>query len=619
MKELLAHFRGSLAWGAAAAALGAVCLTVLLRPDTTVEGKEVLFRYADEEIRLLRVSFPASDRPAVAARRTGPESWRLLEPVEDEGDNYTLRRIAGYMSSLFAVQRFEEGTEEAQAMGPARVRVEVERADGTSHWAEIGRLTASGFRAYARVSSRPGVWVVSKALWDAVNRPADEYRDRSLFTVDYFDLAAFEVRAGEGEPVRRFEKAGEKDWRITAPYEGRGSAKELFAFTYELDRARFASFDAGAARLPAEPDLSLTFFAEDGEASRVDFLRREEAGGAQWFALSRARGVAGPVEARDLDRRLDFSDPFRFRERLVLADLGPRRKQVTVQGMLRPPGMPEDRNISFRVTKRQLAWLIDRPELQPVDKRSWETFLDILAELRVEAFVHETPDAAALERFGLGRPRVTVAVTADPAEGEEGGEKTVVLSLGAEDPEAGVVFARISGRSPVVGLPTAFLRELSFGYLEFLERDLLPHNEATVRVFAATDGRGTVRWEKGAGGQTWPCVEPEGAPAAEKSLMDATLKFGFLKAGKFYARDHARLAFFGLDEDSRALTLYFQYDDEGTPSEAVLYLGSRGPDGERLYATYRKGDFGKKGDLVFALERRALDNVRRLMARARGD
>jgi hypothetical protein len=221
-----------------------------------------------------------------------------------------------------------------------------------------------------------------------------------------------------------------------------------------------------------------------------------------------------------------------------------------------------------------------------------------------------------LKKYGLAKGGLRGRVTSDPTVGGAPGATSSEVAFG-KTAGSGVVYARIDGQGPVVSVPLSCIKELNYGDLEFLNRDLLPHDDETVDVFQARDSEGVVRWERSRGGQIWAITKPPGGGTADKSLMDATLKYGFRKAAKFYARWPYDPAEFGLVEKDRFLTLTFEFRQNNRPVKAVLYISKKGPTSETLYAAYRKGDFPRKGDLVFAVSRSAVDNVLKLMKQAR--
>jgi hypothetical protein len=221
---------------------------------------------------------------------------------------------------------------------------------------------------------------------------------------------------------------------------------------------------------------------------------------------------------------------------------------------------------------------------------------------------------------------IKVEVFADPDPRTGTGVKKALIELGATSPQKGVVYARRDGRGPAVGLPISFLDNFKEGFLRFLDRTLIPEiSELNAISFRITDEPGWVEWVKGESGQVWKFETSAGRKASDEgSLIKATLDRGFSKAGKWHEKAPFKdLSKYGLDPKAKNLLLtleikYWKDRRKRVRAEAVLYISKKGPTGEHLYARWRKGDL-PKGDLVFAIDRSTVDNLRKLCKLARGD
>jgi hypothetical protein len=615
MKDLLVNFRGSILLGVAAVVLGAVCLVLLGREDTRT-GSIELFNLSPKEAVVLRVAFPGEGRPTIVARldrKTG--YWMLAEPVADRADTQVVERILTYFCTAKAPKRWEEGSVEAQEMGPVQVRIAVEFRNGTSHTLDIGNKTASGFRAYGRASSKEGVFEISKAFLDAAVRSLLEYRQRRLFDVDYTETEDVEVQdfRSDRRHRMRLHPSLDDEWDVLSPYEASGNAERIFDFVYKLDRMVFGSFlEKGS--LPAgtgldRPAVKVVLRDREGAQSEVDFSRVEREGKVLWFARVHGRDVAGRVETSRIDAIFDFKKPWRFRERRLLSRVGKNIVDISVTGSL------DERNVSFRAIRgvERTEYRIVEPQNRSVDGVLWPQFIEKLIDLNVEAFVSENPSEEDLGKAGLREPAVVLAVRSAP-DAQIREETRARIALGGVDPERGIWFARRDGSGPIVGLPVDFRKFLERGFLRYIDRGLYPIDGEDVQRITLEDAEGKVVIEKGEGGQMWRYTHPRPG-VADDSLIKVMLERGFQKAGGLWDMGpfpEGRLPALGLDK-TRLLTVTFDIEKHtGEKKKITIHISPRGPSGEQHYAMYEPGHFPRLNNVVFSLPRSTVDNLLKL-------
>ncbi len=609
MKGILLRFKSSLAWALAAAALLVVCILVAPKDKEMQEGQIVLFKLNPDDAREIRVEFPGSDMPEIRAKYREKHEWMMERPVADEADYQVMERIAGYFSTLVSPKGWDADSAEAAEMGPARLKISVMFADGTQHWVEVGNKTASGFRVYAKTSAREGVFEVSKAVWDAAYRPLAEYRDKCLFSVDYFDLAEMMITYSASGTSLAVKKDGD-DWEFISPYKAKGDSKILFQLAYDIDRMRITEFldPARAGELGLEkPAVRVVLkSATEGEAdSEALFAFKDSDGKRTWYAKAVGRGAVGVLRDQDLDKIFNFKDRFRFRERRVFASVIGALGEVEVEGDF------QGRNISFMVTKDQFKkWRMTKPQLRSVDEYKWGDLVnESLTNLKAEDFVVEEPSPEDLKSFGLQSPplRITLRTSIE----QTGGVKTLKTEFGTQDPKKGIVYARTDGKGPVFTVPLAFLEKFEGGFLRYLNRSMNPHSWENVHKLKFEVPGGELVIEKSGTEQMWQITSPGKGGVVAATDVKQLMQTSFDKVAKYYAIAPYDEAEYGLDKPIITVTLF--YTDRDKEREDVIHLSSKGPAGDVIYARYRKGDFRDMGDLVFGLGKSVVERILKLM------
>jgi hypothetical protein len=163
----------------------------------------------------------------------------------------------------------------------------------------------------------------------------------------------------------------------------------------------------------------------------------------------------------------------------------------------------EAKGATTRVVREGTGWRVEAPLAAAAERSVVESLVEHVAALRRRAAVESKPDAAALARLGLTRPRVRVAVALDG-----GGEET--LALGDENPFDGTIFVRTtSGAIDLVGGEARW--PLEKDTFDLREKRLLPFEDKDV---ARLEVRGPqVGYALGREGETWKLL----APVAERA------------------------------------------------------------------------------------------------------
>lgn len=179
----------------------------------------------------------------VRAHRDG-DDWRLVEPLQADGDRTELSVITGAIATL-ARQRVvdEEPADLAQyGLEPPRIDVGFRTTGDTEmRRVHIGDRTPAGSDLYARLAGERPVFLVSSFLETTFDKDAFALRDRTILRFDREQVEALEL--ADGPTTLRFERAGD-DWRIAAPIAARADYGAVEGAIQRLGSGRMQSIVA---------------------------------------------------------------------------------------------------------------------------------------------------------------------------------------------------------------------------------------------------------------------------------------------------------------------------------------------------------------------------------------
>jgi len=232
---------------------------------------------------------------AVALERRGAD-WRIGRPIDDAADGETVRTLLRALA--FAKAETRLGRDEVQggeeATGFARGVGATLTLGGATRALRVGAAEAPGGRRYAEVAGDDSYAVVPGELFDLLDRPADDLRDKRLVPASSKEIARFTI-ARAGAAAATFARDGAEGWRFE---EGGGAAADATAVgsllaqicALRADQYFAAPPADAAAGAPAEATIAL--FKGDGtEAARIEFAGEATPGGARYGRVGGRPGV----------------------------------------------------------------------------------------------------------------------------------------------------------------------------------------------------------------------------------------------------------------------------------------------------------------------------------------
>lgn len=408
-------------------------------------------------------------------------------------------------------------------------------------------------------------WFVERERTPASEADANE----QAFDVAAGRITDLTVNAANGDVTVLTRTENEIDWEVAAPVatEADDNAATAIATTLAALEIRRVVEDEAADLAPfglAEPPVSVTFATPDGDPTTLSVGDESPTGGEHYAAVGgRVILVAGFVEST-LNRTT-----FELRDRSILEFTGPDVTSFTV----------EQGDDTLRFAKADSTWRVAEPLDARADFGLVEAMVGRLGSGEMVAIESESTAGAALEPFGLTRPRLVATV-------EVGGESHTLL-VGDENPET-TVYARDAARGLVFTIDAALVDDLARGADAYRQKDLFDFRPFNANMLTVVRGGRTIRFEKGpaaedeaaedeagAAEEAWRRIEP--APGGiERPEMDALLRsLSDLRADSFVESRQGT----GLDAPLATITATF--GDEGEEERVVL-----GRSGDATYGVH---------------------------------
>lgn len=219
--------------------------------------------------------------------------WNVTHPFKDIADE---RKATFYIEDvvLWPIMNFEENSvseEKANLLTPAE-KYEIELDDGNKILIKIGALKDEEKKFYyASVSTRKGIFIVSKNSVRNIEKEAEDFRSLAIFSSD---LNKYETLTVSGREKIVFKNVKEKGW-----VEGKNQIKEdqIKTFIFALENVE------GEKRV--EKNASLPLFVE---VSAVKERKKEEV-----FFYENKENLIAEVKTRNIFVALSKEDSERIK------------------------------------------------------------------------------------------------------------------------------------------------------------------------------------------------------------------------------------------------------------------------------------------------------------------
>lgn len=550
-----------------------------------------------EHVRRVEIS-GGKPGPVAFVRREGGR-WQMVEPVDALADSGRVEALVAGLKKLRL--SLDAGTVkgEAATYGLDRPRtVRVFGADGKGPIAalEVGDVLKGQDLRYVRTPGARGAELTDALLLSAIDLPAVDWREHSLFTLSAYESARFSVE-GPGRDLQAARVAPGK-WRIQRPIDVpadfakvQGVLADLGALRVEAKDGGFVADDVSEGSLAAygldSPRITITLGGEDSRvASQTVQIGKRAPGKADRAYARRAdQDDVVLVDAKALESLGRDPDALRSQR---LADIDPARVEfLSIRSGDATHELARDTG-SWAEVRREGGTL---KVLGKADPQVVQALLARLETLETSQFLDpkSVPDAES----GLERPQfVLEAWQADsdlsdaPHEfSAPKGDPAAVVILGRHDAAKKAVYARTPGDPAVLTVPDNFLEVLPTGPLAFRERTILAQDRGAFRRLAVRAGgrEAVVEGPERSVGPNpfldWRMTGPVAAPADPRAVARLAVLLSGLRAETLVAESGADPKAFGLDAPELSVTWTVRPTAaiQGTPATRTLSVGKPAP------------------------------------------
>jgi len=223
----------------------------------------------------------------------------------------------------------------------------------------------------------------------------------------------------------------------------------------------------------------------------------------------------------------------------------------------------------IRVVKEGSGWKLTAPSAVPADSAQIDTLLSSISTAEMNEVVTEQP--ASLATYGLEKPRLTVAVTADGA--------PVTLLLGNKTPDDASLYAKTPAKARVFTVPSYLEGTFDKKAFDLRDRSVLHVKRDAMKTLDVSGPEGSYSLAKTDGGE-WIFTAPAKTKAGRWSVDGLLGNLESLQMDTIADEDAKDLKPYGLDKPVR--TVVIGLTDGGAKR---LEIGAVTPaNKEKLYA-----------------------------------
>lgn len=519
------------------------------------------------------------------------EKWKFEKPVTLDAESQPITELLDKLSGLRATDKEVLDRPDPKTVGLEKptfvVKLSLEEGKGEKDKKkrelvyQLGTNEKEKGKLFIRVEGRPRVNALADDLLKLVNRPVLAYRNRKVLDLARDDLGKLEItRAGEEYTLEK--KDG--DWHVTKPVQAKADGTKADQLIGDITRLETSEFIADA---PKEEELDKVYGLAKATL-RVKIHPTDTKKPAQTLVIGKQRDGKEDFYAR-LDQGSIFVLKKDVKETIDRESLAYRPLQLWqfAADDLQEIRIQKDA-AAYTLQRKDKAWTIAGPFEATATPPSAEAIADEVARLKGEKFVAHA--SKELDKFGLDKPYLSVAVTAKEKDAKEPTKKALRIGKPVEKEEKKDDkkddkhrYAQVEGDSAVFTLSEKVVSALAKDALDLLDKELV--NVATKSI-QRVQAKGPMPFTLEQKKDDWHVV---GSPAPEFKAEEEAVQ-GFLRP---WSRLRAeRIAAYGtkidwkqygLDQPTLNLTVSVATDGDKDKKtkEYTLALGKDAGKGER--------------------------------------
>jgi len=498
-----------------------------------LEGKDV------EEIVVRK-----GDTEALHLKKSG-DAWSLAAPVAASADKRAADDLAMSLATLRVEREIEANPQKPADFGLAPPAAEVTfKAKGQDRTVKLGAKSPSGIWAYAQEGGKPAVILIPEGILTDAQKPANEFRDKTLLAFERKDVKTVDVRGPAGQVVATAGLKGADEWQLTAPLTAAADREAIIGLLEKLRSAKIKEFVTDAPKSLGEYGLDHPTRVTLGmgeEASRTTRTLRlgKAVPDKKGIYAQREGDSAVLLVDEDLGRSVPTS-AIAFRDKTIFAYDRSKLERAEVES---PKG-------KVALALQDGKWRITAPVALRADESAMSQVLFRARDLRAKEFVAE--DGKRLAAYGLDKPQIRITVWEKDAKEP----KTLLLAPGREKDRAYATTLG-EGAGEVAAVDAAALQDLARGVTDLRDRSL---SEAfdTKDIAHVSIQRPTVTLaldRTGTGEEDWQLTAPKKGRTRGGRVSELLWTLRNLKWKDLVAEQGWDPARYGLDSGATTITL----------------------------------------------------------------
>ncbi len=476
-------------------------------------------------------------------RKTG-DAWSLAAPVAAPADRRAVEDLATSLTTLRVEREIDANPQKPADFGLAPPVVEITfKVKGQERGVKLGAKNPTGTWVYAQEAGKTAVLLVPEGLLRDAQKPASDFRDRTLLAFDRKDVKAVDVRGPAGQVIATVTAKGPDEWALTAPLAVPADREAITGLLEKLRAAKVKEFVAdgkGPAEYGLDRPTRLTLEMGEGATRTTRTLRFGKALPDKKGVYAQREGEAGVLLLEEELGKAVPASAASLRDKSVFAYDRGKIERVEVES---PKG-------KVALAIQDGKWRITAPVALRGDEGAVSEWLFKARDLRARDFVAE--DGKRLAAYGLDKPHVRLTVWEKEAK-----EPKVLLLAPAREKDRAHATVLGQGAAPVVAVDAKALEDLARGLTELRDHSLAEAFD-TKDVARITLQRPTVTLtleRAGAGEEDWQLAAPKKGKVRGGRVNELVWTLRNLKWKTLVSEQGWDPARYGLDAAATTVTL----------------------------------------------------------------
>ncbi len=380
--------------------------------------------------------------------RKKDKKWRLESPIKDQADSSAIDGLLSDIeswpkSATISAKEIDADKNSLNEYGLTKPKLRL-KLIGKDAPPEIllGKDAALEGKMYARFENSKETYVVSQTVRKAIDKKADDFRDRKLTDLNTTQVLRFAIKSKAGE--LEAEKKNEH-WDLVRPIHARGDDQKIGDLIAQITTAQIQQFvadDKGDLNVYGltDPKGSIMIFGENDKAGQTLQIGSSlpDKSKEQIYARFTPRGFVYALPKK-IESILDYK-PNDLRDRHLARIDRNNLDRLTIEPAGKPP---------IILARKDESWTIASQKNVAANSEDVGRLIDTLAAEQVTKFVEDV--ASNLPKYGLDKPALQLVFSSfaseNTAETKAGDRPFLTIAFGAK--EGDTVYARI-GDEPFV-------------------------------------------------------------------------------------------------------------------------------------------------------------------------